>query len=326
MGGADADGGCCTIKRGSGICILVLSIISLVGSVICAVIASFTHMPLYAAFGWIHVLLLIYLISATSAYVCCRACGSKVTGGLAVGYCVLAFVIFIVLATGQQSAMEHYCEGTVECASISDWGDHDPECGHKTSSFSLCYLPETDDRRRRLAAAPAYAEPWYYSKWPDDCQHDDVCRAFRTQDDCINYCYQDDDDEQCEDVDDPEDCNWSIVTHVNAVAGWSTFFAGLVLFPTLVWVVLLFVVPDPQAAAPVTAVELPRMQPQVMMVSPVSPGGGQPQVIMGQPQIAQGGQPPVIMGQPQVVQGGQAPVIMGQPQVVQGAPSKLAEF
>ena len=159
MGGADADGGCCTIKRGSGICILVLSIISLVGSVICAVIASFTHMPLYAAFGWIHVLLLIYLISATSAYVCCRACGSKVTGGLAVGYCVLAFVIFIVLATGQQSAMEHYCEGTVECASISDWGDHDPECGHKTSSFSLCWLPETDDRRRRLAAAPAYAEP-----------------------------------------------------------------------------------------------------------------------------------------------------------------------
>ena len=158
MGDDDADGGCCTIKRGSGICILVLSIISLVGSVICAVIASFTHMPLYAAFGWIHVLLLIYLISATSAYVCCRACGSKVTGGLAVGYCVLAFVTFIVLATGQQSAMEHYCEGTVECASISDWGDHDPECGHKTSSFSLCWVPETDDRRR-LAAAPAHAEP-----------------------------------------------------------------------------------------------------------------------------------------------------------------------
>ena len=156
---------------------------------------------------------------------------------------------------------------------------------------------------------------WYYSKWPDDCQHggggDDVCRAFRTQDDCINYCYQDDDDEQCEDVEDPEDCNWSIVTHVNAVAGWSTFFAGLVLFPTLVWVVLLFVVPDPQAAAPVTAVELPRMQPQVMMVSPVSPGGGQPQVIMGQPQIVQGGQPQVIMGQPQIVQGGQPQVIMG---------------
>ena len=442
-------GGCCTIKRGSGICILVLSIISLVGSVICAVIASFTHMPLYAAFGWIHVLLLIYLISATSAYVCCRACGSKVTGGLAVGYCVLAFVIFIVLATGQQSAMEHYCEGTVECASISDWGDHDPECGHKTSSFSLCWVPETDDRRRLASATdgavvswyePADGVPlsglessqacesrgqrlclydelcpsgegsapvgmpsshsdwmpflsttygrrwmtggcqvhedlydegchvhgcgtgspcaneccnhgwcttpgvdgcsstsgsfngysgsckgsyaccsgrdvdvdadpkWYYSKWPDDCQDggggDDVCRAFRTQDDCINYCYQDDDDEQCEDVDDPEDCNWSIVTHVNAVAGWSTFFAGLVLFPTLVWVVLLFVVPDPQAAAPVTAVELPRMQPQVMMVSPVSPGGGQPQVIMGQPQIVQAGQAPVIMGQPQVAQGG----------------------
>ena len=172
------------------------------------------------------------------------------------------------------------------------------------------------------------ADPkWYYSKWPDDCQHggggDDVCRAFRTQDDCINYCYQDDDDEQCEDVDDPEDC-YSVVSHVNAVAGWSSFFAGLVFFPTLVWVALLFAVPDPQAAAPVVAaVELPRMQPQVMMVSPVSPGGGQPQVIMGQPQmpqVVQGGQPPVIMGQPQVVQGGQPPVI------VQGEPSKLAEF
>ena len=65
------------------------------------------------------------------------------------------------------------------------------------------------------------------------------------------------------------------------------------------------------------------MQPQVMMVSPVSPGGGQTQVIMGQPQmpqIVQGGQPPVIMGQPQVVQGGQPPVI------VQGEPSKFAEF
>ena len=159
MGGADADGGCCTLKRGSGIFILVLSIISLVGSIICAVIASATEMGLYAAFNWIHFVLLIYLISAASAYVCCRACGPKITGGLAVGYCVLAFVTFIVLATGQQSAMEHYCEGTVECASISDWGDHDPECGHKTSSFSLCWLPETDDRRRRLAAAPAYAEP-----------------------------------------------------------------------------------------------------------------------------------------------------------------------
>ena len=111
-------------------------------------------------------------------------------------------------------------------------------------------------------------------------------------------------------MDDPEDC-YSVVSHVNAVAGWSSFFAGLVFFPTLVWVALLFAVPDPQAAAPVVAaVELPRMQPQVMMVSPVSPGGGQPQVIMGQPQIVQG----------------QAPVIMGQPQVVQGVPSKLAEF
>ena len=160
------------------------------------------------------------------------------------------------------------------------------------------------------------APTWYYSKWGDDCQHDgggdDHCRVFRTQDDCINYCnpWDDDADEQCEDADDPEDCN-SIVTHVNTVAGWSTFFAGLVLFPTLVWVVLLFLVPDPQAAAPVTAVELPRMQPQVMMVSPVSPWGGQPQVIMGQPQVVQGGQPQVIMGQPQVVQ---------------GAPSKFAEF
>ena len=153
--GDDANGGCCTLKRGSGIFILVLSIISLVGTVICAVIASATEMGLYAAFNWIHFVLLIYLISAASAYVCCRACGSKVTGGLAVGYCVLAFVTFIVVATGQQSAMEHYCEGTVECASISDWGDHDPECGHKTSSFSLCYLPETDGRRRRLASSYA---------------------------------------------------------------------------------------------------------------------------------------------------------------------------
>ena len=497
MGDADAEG-CCTLKRGFGIFILVLSIISLVGSIICAVIASATEMGLYAAFNWIHFVLLIYLISAASAYVCCRACGSKITGGLAVGYCVLAFVTFIVLATGQRSAIKHNCEGTVECASISDWGDHDPECGRKTSSFSLCYLPETDERRRRLAssyapktderrrrlatgcrsdictdigndccapggeargcslagyevqadwvgssgwgdcvgtygqesvyqccsntcdyvavsgrgcesyihmdggwygdrwlwggstsledcaaAVRAYdgqdgcrgayffyetggycncptddcelgyengnaggpgqlyqygcgvdvdvAPTWYYSKWGDDCQHDggddDHCRAFRTQDDCINYCnpWDDDADEQCEDADDPEDCN-SIVTHVNTVAGWSTFFAGLVLFPTLVWVALLCAVPDPQAAAPVTAVELPRMQPQVMMVSPVSPGGGQPQVIMGQPQIVQGGQPQGIMGQPQVVQGGQPQVIMGQPQVVQGAPSKLAEF
>ena len=64
--GDDADG-CCTLKRGSGIFILVLSIISLVGSIICAVIASATEMPLYAVFGWIHVLLLIFLISAGSA-------------------------------------------------------------------------------------------------------------------------------------------------------------------------------------------------------------------------------------------------------------------
>ena len=85
MGGADADGGCCTLKRGSGIFILVLSILSLVGSIICAVIAGFSEMPLYTAFGWIHFVLLIYLISAASAYVCCRACGSKITGGLAVG-------------------------------------------------------------------------------------------------------------------------------------------------------------------------------------------------------------------------------------------------
>ena len=154
----------------------------------------------------------------------------------------------------------------------------------------------------RTDGSGTYVAPTrYYSKWGDDCQHDGGgdahCRAFRPQDDCINYCnpWDDDADEQCEDADDPEDCN-SIVTHVNTVAGWSTFFAGLVLFPTLVWVALLFAVPDPQAAAPVTAVELPQMQPQVMMVSPVSPGGGQPQVIMGQPQV------------------------------VQGAPSKLAEF
>ena len=152
--GDDADG-CCTLKRGSGIFILVLSIISLVGTVICAVIASATEMGLYAAFNWIHFVLLIYLISAASAYVCCRACGSKITGGLAVGYGVLAFVTFIVLATGQRSAIKHNCEGTVECASISDWGDHDPECGRKTSSFSVCYLPETDGRRRRLASSYA---------------------------------------------------------------------------------------------------------------------------------------------------------------------------
>jgi len=99
MGDDDADG-CCTIKRGFGIFILVLSIISFVGTIICALIASWTYMPLYAAFGWIHFLLLIYLISTASAYVCCRACGSKATGGLVVGYCVLAFVTFIVLADG----------------------------------------------------------------------------------------------------------------------------------------------------------------------------------------------------------------------------------
>ena len=89
-----------------------------------------------------------------------------------------------------------------------------------------------------------FAPTWYYSKWGDDCQHDgggdDHCRVFKTQDDCINYCnpWDDDADEQCEDADDPEDCN-SIVTHVNTVAGWSTFFAGLMLFPTLVWVAAL---------------------------------------------------------------------------------------
>ena len=69
MGGADANGGCCTLKRGSGIFILVLSILSLVGSIICAVIAGFSEMPLYTAFGWIHFVLLIYLISAASASV-----------------------------------------------------------------------------------------------------------------------------------------------------------------------------------------------------------------------------------------------------------------
>ncbi len=178
MGGADADGGCCTLKRGSGIFILVLSIISLVGSIICAVIASATEMGLYAAFNWIHFVLLIYLISAASAYVCCRACGSKVTGGLAVGYCVLAFVTFIVLATGQRSAIKHNCEGTVECASISDWGDHDPECGRKTSSFSLCYLPETDGRRRRLASSLGYTRTSGYCRQDGDAAVDTTGHVF----------------------------------------------------------------------------------------------------------------------------------------------------
>ena len=78
--GDEADG-CCTVKRGFGIFILVLAIISFVGTLICALIASATYMPLYAAFGWISFLLLIYIISTASAYVCCQACGSKVTGG-----------------------------------------------------------------------------------------------------------------------------------------------------------------------------------------------------------------------------------------------------
>ena len=241
---------------------------------------------------------------------------------------------------GCQVHEEVYDEG------CGEWGcNTGSPCANECCGHDWCTTPGVDGCSSTSGSFNGYTESckgsyaccsegdvaptWYYSKWGDDCQHDgggdDHCRAFRTQDDCINYCnpHDDDADEQCEDVDDPEDC-YSVVSHVNAVAGWSSFFAGLVFFPTLVWVALLFAVPDPQAAAPVVAaVELPRMQPQVMMVAPVSPGGGQPQVIMGQPQmpqVVQGGQPPVIMGQPQVVQGGQPPVI------VQGAPSKLAEF
>ena len=205
--GDDADG-CCTLKRGSGIFILVLSIISLVGTVICAVIASATEMGLYAAFNWIHFVLLIYLVSAASAYVCCRACGSKITGGLAVGYCVLAFVTFIVLATGQRSAIKHNCEGTVECASISDWGDHEPECGRKTSSFSLCYLPETDGRRRRLASSLGYTRTSGYCRQDGDAAVDTTGHKFTspgsgTDEWCRERC---DEDPSCVAFDNCNEC------------------------------------------------------------------------------------------------------------------------
>ena len=141
MGDDEADG-CCTIKRGSGIFILVLSILSFVGTVICALIASWTYMPLARLRLDPNPLLLIYLISTASAYVCCRACGSKVTGGLVVGYCVLAFVTFIVLATWP--AVRHQaqlCEGTVECPPSQIF--FRTRVRAKTSSFS-CHAPETD--------------------------------------------------------------------------------------------------------------------------------------------------------------------------------------
>ena len=115
MGGADADGGCCTLKRGSGIFILVLSIISLVGSIICAVIASFTHMPLYAVFGWIHVLLLISLISAGSAYVCCRVCGSKVTRGLHRPPTYLTWIPDLAPGGGRPPGPRCKTRGCLEC-------------------------------------------------------------------------------------------------------------------------------------------------------------------------------------------------------------------
>ena len=306
-----ANNQCCgSNKRCSGTAVVVCASIATISMTICALFTF--DIPLYAWFGWINVIMNVTVLVTASIFVC-QCCGEEgckphLVQGIMMAYCVLAVISFIVCASGADAAIRHNCEDTIKCDSAEPWTgvSWDDDCGQKTSRFQLCTNPKTGGGHL------------YYSKWADDCDDgggsDDKCRAFATEKDCWYYCnpHDDDGDKQCEDVDDPEDCNWSIVTHVNAVAGWSTFFAGLVLFPTLVWVALLFLVPDPQAAAPVTAaVELPRMQPQVMMVSPVSPGGGQPQVIMGQPQI---------------VQAGQAPVIMGQPQVVQGAPSKLAEF
>ena len=52
-----------------------------------------------------------------------------VVGGFMVAYCVLAFVSFIVCASGADGAIRHNCEGTVACASATPWyGDAD--CGH----------------------------------------------------------------------------------------------------------------------------------------------------------------------------------------------------
>ena len=83
--GDDANGGCCTLKRGSGIFILVLSIISLVGSIICAVIAGFSEMGLYTAFNWIHFVLLIYA-SRPLRPTCAAARRQQIMGGAHRGY------------------------------------------------------------------------------------------------------------------------------------------------------------------------------------------------------------------------------------------------
>ena len=143
---------------------------------------------------------------------------------------------------------------------------------------------------------------------------------------CINYCnpHDDDADEQCEDADDPEDSTGRS-THVNAVAGWSSFFAGLVFFPTLVWVALLFAVPDPQAAAPsgrggVAANATPSDDGIARIARGRATSGDH-----GPAPDCPGGQPQVIMAQPQIVQGGPLGDL-GPAPGCQGAPSKLAEF
>ena len=108
-----------------------------------------------AAFNWIRPSP-GYPISAASRVL--RACGSKITG-LAVGYCVLAFVTFIVprpVADRHRAQLRRY--GGVR---LHLRLGRMIECG-RTPSFSLCYLPETDDRRRprrrRTSAAAVSSE------------------------------------------------------------------------------------------------------------------------------------------------------------------------
>ena len=136
-------------KRGVGAVVITLGGFNLIGLIICSLFA--TDVPLYAGFGWLNVILSLVVLIVASLYSCqcCseEACPSRAVGGFMVAYCVLAFISFIVCASGADGAIRHNCEDTVACASATPWyGDAD--CGQKTSRFQICSQPEASDRRR----------------------------------------------------------------------------------------------------------------------------------------------------------------------------------
>ena len=300
-----ANSDCCGgPKRASGVAVIVCGVVAALGLMICSAVA--TDVPLYAGFGWFNVFLSIVTVIVASVYVCgcCgEGCPAKAVGGIMGAYCVIAFVSFIVCASGADDAIRHNCEGTIQCEASGPYDG--PGCGHKTSSFHFCTEPDTKDRRRRLQDEGKL----YYSKWGDDCQDrgggDGECRAFETEKDCWNFCNPDHDKlDKCENADGPEDCSdgSSITSHARGLALWSSLLIMLLLIPSAIWTVCLFQPEPPQANEPptVSAVEMASVQvrhtvPPQIIYAPQPP----PQIIyapqppVGQVVYAQEQQPPL---------------------------------